>query len=268
MGETRIEYATKTWNPLEGCPHPPTRPYQSTGCAYCWARRMAPRLGVDFSKITLHPERLKDPLHWRKPQRVFVCSRSDLFHKDVPEDFIGQVFDQMTANPRHTFLILTKRPERMKDWMDGEEFHLPWVWLGVSCENQEQADKRIPLLLQTPATVRWVSLEPLLGPIDIRNPNWYTRQAAGHIFHGLDWLVCAGESGGSPERALVEKMVGYSHRIDMWEPKPEAITWIRSLRDQCQAAGTAWWFKGFGGPRPTSGGDLLDGKTHHELPEV
>lgn len=254
MGETKIEYITKCWSPVEGCT--PVSP----GCAH-WARRITPRLGVDFSKLTLHPDPLEEPLHWRKSQRVFVCSRSDLFHDAVPIGFIRRVLEICRIANGHIFLILTKRAYRMRevvrDWMDDRKINPPLhnLWPGVSIENRKEL-RRLDVLRQTPAALRFVSFEPLLedlGRLDLS---------------GIRWVIVGGESGGPPERALVQKVAGYSHRTDMWEPKPKAVMWVRRIRDQCQAAGVPFWFKQWGGPRPTSGGRILDGREWSEFPEV
>lgn len=195
MGDaTKIEWTDATWNPVTGCAK------VSQGCKHCYAEREWPRMtklvpayaGRDFTDVRTHADRLDQPLRWKKPRRIFVNSMSDLFHPDVPDEFIDQVFAVMAMAPRHTFQVLTKRPGRMRDYMlrspntkalrelapsvrglpmhEGEVIS-PWprpnVWLGVSVENQAAADERIPLLLDTPAAVRWISAEPLLGLVTL-----------------------------------------------------------------------------------------------------
>jgi len=307
MGEkTEISWTDSTWNPVSGCTK------VSSGCKFCYAERVSKRMGQEFTKVTLHPERLEIPLHWRKPRRIFVNSMSDLFHEAISDDFIDRAFAVMSLTPRHTYQILTKRSERMKRYMtqdgigrvgyvEGRAKHMapeqlsgltlvghwpmPHIWLGVSCENQEQADKRIPLLLQTPAAVRFVSMEPLLGPVDIDEwlPGYPLRMPKENMPPHISWVIVGGESGGPPERALVERCPGPGFH---WKsggpsgpqecrggcngtgrrPKPEALEWVRSIRDQCQTAGVAFHFKQFGGPRPKSGGRVLDGRTWDEYP--
>ena len=218
---SRIEWTQETWNPVTGCTK------VSPGCEHCYAERFSERfrgvpghpyeMGFD---LTLRPERLDQPLRWKMPRRVFVNSMSDLFHEDVPDEFIDRVFVVMSITRRHTFQVLTKRAERMRDYcsspatvgrivtdslelLDGIDddvshhhahfsaitdglrcIRLPNVWLGVSVEDQKRADERIPLLLDTPAAVRFVSAEPLLGPIDF-----------GRTLNEIDWVIVGGESG-------------------------------------------------------------------------
>lgn len=275
MSESRIEWTDRVWNPITGCT--PISP----GCDNCYAERMSKRFAETWRlpaenpfKVTLHPERLEQPLNWKKACKIFVCSMSDLFHDDVPDDFIMQVFSTMAHAQwyhGHIFLVLTKRPERMKHIIeiikaDIEEqarpirnangtttrrlhfaFPLNNIWIGVTAENQEQADKRIPILLQTPAAKRFVSVEPMLGEVDLshfKDGSWYDAEGADYYDalngsaywangdHGLsegpklDWVICGGESGPGA--------------------RPMHPEWARSLRDQCQAAGVPFFFKQWG----------------------
>ena len=230
MGKSKIEWCDRTWNPVTGCTK------ISPGCANCYAERMSKRLAgrcgyptLDPFKVTAHSERLGEPARWRKPSRVFVCSMGDLFHDDVPNSFIWEVFMQMRSTEIHTFLILTKRPERMKfiiSWLrDRGMWPLNHVWLGVTCENQEQANKRIPVLLQIPAAVRFVSVEPMLSPVDISL--WFVSGYMEPPYDDvLNWVICGGESGPGA--------------------RPLHPDWVRSLRDQCQVAGASFLFKQWG----------------------
>jgi protein gp37 len=217
-----------------------------------------PRTSGPGFLATEHESELDAPLRWRKPARVFVNSMSDLFHERISDEFIARVFVVMAATPQHTYQVLTKRHGRMRSRLSSPEFQLlagkvafdfmqehrrpvgwswplPNVWLGVSVENQKWASTRIPALLDTPAAVRFLSCEPLLGPVDLSA--W---------LGGIDWCIAGGESG---PRFLA--------------PDP---AWVRSLRDQCVTAGVAFLFKQWGGIRPTSGGRLLDGHTWDEYP--
>lgn len=280
--KSKIEWTDTTWNPVTGCSK------VSPGCKNCyaerdWARLSAPRkkpniyTGRKFTDVQCHEKRLDQPLRWRKPRRIFVNSMSDLFHEDVPDEFIHQIFAVMVLAPHHIFQVLTKRPERMLEYLrsiqdDIKDTHL-WVdeaggitgspcaaaaaenrnwplsniWLGVSIEDQETADERIPLLLQTPAAVRWLSIEPLLGPINIIDTvNQYDRErcglqddplAAALLNQGIrdgnafaigpiDWVVVGGESGP--------------------KARPMHPAWVRSLRDHCQVASVPFFFKQWG----------------------
>jgi len=182
---SKIEWTDATYNPVSGC-----TPI-SAGCERCFAKRMAKRLqamgrpgyenGFD---VTLHPDKLEQPLHWRKPRMVFVCSMGDLFHKDVPEEYVPQVFSVMARCHRHLFQLSTKRPERMRHMLAKHfPFGIPHnIWAGVTCENQATADERIHILRDIPAAVRWVSFEPLLEPVSAN-------------FAGIDWIVIGCETG-------------------------------------------------------------------------
>lgn len=315
---TAIEWAEETWNPTTGCDR------ISPGCAHCYALTLAKRLkamgqpryqkdggrasGPGFG-LTLHPDVLMKPLSWRTPKRVFVDSMSDLFHEDVPFDFIDQVFAVMALTPQHTYQVLTKRPERMRKYlqnsgpdleledayqnlaaeMEQEAGRLPWplpnVWLGVTVENQRWADERIPILLDTPAAVRFLSCEPLLGPVKLTHidlhdshPTMYQVNALTDVAK-LDWVIVGGESAGPEYRRLVvQREIAHrqgplgeqriSHYSRWFEPRANAALWVTSLRDQCVDAGVPFFFKQWGGPKPKSGGRLLDGRTWDEFPEV
>jgi protein gp37 len=285
MSDTKIEWTDKTWNPLTGCTK------VSPGCDNCYAKTMHERFNGpgSFDTITLHPERLNQPLKWRKPARVFVNSMSDLFHRDVPDKYIADVFAVMAVADRHTFQVLTKRPARMRSLLSRDEFwqsvemrsfkytcedgefvvnqQLPNVWLGVSVENQKWADIRIPALLDTPAAVRFISAEPLLGPVDLKSAALrpYERQQGGFWEYGhgeddygngkvwvpappaqLDWVIVGGESGPGA--------------------RPMHPDWARSLRDQCQGAGVPYLFKQWGA-HDASGKRVGKGKAGRELDE-
>lgn len=252
---TGIQWTDETWNPVTGCTK------VSPGCDHCYAERITERFHGrgSFATVTLHPERLDKPLHWRKPRRVFVNSMSDLFHKDVPDGFIARVFAVMAATPQHTYQVLTKRHGRMRSLLRSAEmgelfgqalqelvdhrgvrlnvqYPLPNVWLGVSVEDQKRADLRIPALLETPAAVRFLSCEPLLGIVDLDScagvsalaPDWIGGPSGGSgAPHPLiDWVICGGETGPAA--------------------RPMHPVWARSLRDQCSAAGVPFFFKHWG----------------------
>ncbi|WHM32416.1 phage Gp37/Gp68 family protein [Streptomyces sp. BPPL-273] len=268
---TAIEWTDRTWNPVTGCTK------VSPGCDHCYAETIAHRF--DGSKafpngfdVTLHEERVDQPYRWKKPARVFVNSMSDLFHQDVPDLFITQVFDVMEANKQHTFQVLTKRHARMRSFVQQRESlkreyaakfddcpteamrnspAAKWararaanppanIWLGVSVENQKWADIRIPALLETPAAVRFLSCEPLLGPVDLKQAVRTMGSERGHgltasyvhaggccrKFHGIDWVIVGGESG---------------HGARAMHPD-----WVRSLRDQCEQGRVPFFFKQWG----------------------
>jgi len=236
--KTSIEWTDYSWNPVSGCDK------VSPGCDHCYAETIATRFAgtkayPDGFKVTLKPERLTDPLRKRswRGKRVFVNSMSDLFHKDVPDDYIAQVFAIMALAPEITFQILTKRHGRMRSLLNSEAHWrrvgvggvrvLPNVWLGVSVEDQQRADLRIPALLDTPAAVRWLSCEPLLGPVDLGaafGTNYGGDPREDET--GVDWVVVGGESGPGA--------------------RPMHPEWARTLRDQCQAAGVPFHFKQWG----------------------
>lgn len=315
--KTGIEWTDATWNPIRGCSRVSEgcRNCYAEGVAKRFSGPGLPYEGLIAKggqwngEIKLVPEQLNQPLRWSKPRRIFVNSMSDLFHENVPYTYIDKVFAVMAMAHWHTFQVLTKRPDRMVAYFadikkspergfnvcsyfsaDDEQIDriaciprgLPNVWLGVSVEDQATADERIPLLLQTPAAVRWISAEPLLGPVDLTRLNY-----AAHAYEidalnaenndgtyyehtSLDWVVVGGESGRSARPMLRE--------------------WARSLRDQCQAAGVPFLFKQWGEWAPNwynddngmeipgsiwmdrmgkkMAGRTLDGILHDEYPEA
>lgn len=223
---TKIEWTNQTWNPVTGCSK------ISPGCKNCYAERFAKRLqNMGLAKylngfdVTIHPETLNEPYTWKKPRMVFVNSMSDLFHEDVPIDFIAKVFRAMYDNPRHTFQVLTKRPDYMLEFMV-THFASEWppknVWLGVSVENQEQANNRIPKLLKVPAGVRFLSCEPLLEKIDI-SVFLYSGFISPVHNDVVNWVIVGGESGPGA--------------------RPMRTDWARSIRDQCSSAGIPFFMK-------------------------
>ncbi|NMO52005.1 phage Gp37/Gp68 family protein [Actinoplanes sp. TBRC 11911] len=299
MGDkSKIEWTEATWNPTTGCDR------VSPGCDNCYALNLAPRLkamgspryqrdgdprtsGPGFA-LTLHSDAIGLPMRWSRPRRVFVNSMSDLFHDEVPDRFIADVFSVMTIADQHTYQVLTKRHGRMRAllnsvrfWRDvsrarnvrgypslpptGQMEPPPNVWLGVSVEDQRWADIRIPALLETTAAVRWLSMEPLLGPVDLVNvaPGLRYSNAGFTALSGdprIDWVVVGGESG----RAA----------------RPMEPDWARSLRDQCTSAGVPFFFKQWGewAPNGYRGignfqgrerlvGPALDGFGHREVIE-
>jgi len=243
---TKIEWTDETWNPVTGCTP------VSAACEHCWARRFSRRTFGQrpFSEVRCHPERLDQPLHWRQPRKIAVCLMADLFHAAVPAEFIDQVFAVMASAQRHTFQLLTKRPERMLGclhnpsmgeyiWYLANRTHgpfmnkpwpLPNVQFLVSIEDQSTADARILLLLQTPAAMRGVSYEPALGPVDLSpwlpSVHWNPENTRFAISPALDWVIAGGESGPGA--------------------RPSHPDYFRSGRDQCVAANVPFFFKQWG----------------------
>jgi protein gp37 len=225
---TSIEWTERTWNPVTGCSK------VSQGCKHCYAERIADRFWGDrpFTEVQCHPDRLAHPKSIRKGSMFFVNSMSDLFHPDVPEAFIHAVFEVMARCPQHTFQVLTKRSERLGE-IAGD---LRWptnIWMGVSVEDAHVVE-RIDHLRRVPAAVRFLSLEPLIGPLE------------GLDLNGLHWVIVGGESG--PGARVM---------------KP---AWVRSLRRQCRAARVPFFFKQWGGVFKKHSGRELDGRTYDEFP--
>jgi protein gp37 len=264
-----IEWTDATWNPTRGCTK------VSAGCDHCYAETFAERWrGVPghayeegFDPLVV-PEKLDQPLRWKRPRRIFVNSMSDLFHDAMPDDYIAQVFAVMACASQHTFQVLTKRHARMRALLNASDFReavhrhyvclpddrpgftgytwpLPNVWLGVSVETQQWADIRVPALLGTPAAVRFLSCEPLLGPVTFRWAEWQPwaeRPGVTNHLDGLrriDWVIVGGESGAGA--------------------RPMHPEWARTLRDECVEAGVPFFFKQWGEWRPGAmGADLVD----------
>ena len=233
MSQSSIEWTDMTWNPVTGCTK------ISAGCKYCYAEVMAKRLqamGVDkykdAFKLATHESALNAPYTWKKQKIVFVNSMSDLFHKDVPLEFIKKVFKVMNENGQHTFQILTKRPERLLRI----QHHLHWshnIWMGVSVED-ERVMHRIDILSQTNARTKFLSCEPLIGSL----PNM-------NLQH-IDWVIVGGESGR--------------------KARPMDPDWVLDIMDQCKEANVAFFFKQWGGPNKKKTGRLLNGRTYDEMP--
>lgn len=299
--KTKIEWTDATWNPITGCS------VASPGCTNCYAMKLAgtrlahheSRAGLTVDgktgpvwtgEVRFNEQWLDQPLRWRKPRMIFVCAHGDLFHENVPDEWIDRVFAVMALCPQHTFQVLTKRSARMRDYLAtcpdglrrrawqraapgnlGNEgaawfcrWPLPNVWLGVSVEDQKRADERIPDLLETPAAVRWLSCEPLLGPVDLAEylicPNardglsmdpstgayeCCTACDWTGLIGGIHWIVCGGESGQ--------------------EARPMHPDWARSLRYQCAAAGVPFHFKQWGAWASVS--EVEGAGRHHRFPD-
>jgi protein gp37 len=234
-----IEWTDATWNPVTGCTK------VSPGCKHCYAETFAERWrgipGHPYEQgfdLRLWPERLGLPLRWKSPRMIFVNSMSDLFHEEVPDEFIDRVFETMAAAPRHTFQVLTKRADRLAAWHAGRRavHGLGNVWLGVSVEDRRYGLARIPFLRSVRAAVRFLSVEPLLEDI-------------GELpLAGIDWVIVGGESGPGA--------------------RPMRPEWVESIRDQCLAANVPFFFKQWGGVRKSETGRRLGGRTWDALPTM
>lgn len=296
MGDnSAIEWTDATWNPIAGCSK------VSPGCKHCYAIRVASRFAAhpnakvrakfagtvkdgNWTGVVNVAEHVLDqPIRWKRPRRIFVNSESDLFHEAVDNETIARIFAVMGAAAWHTFQVLTKRPARMRELLNDSGFkervrlylgqivdepieYMLWpfrnVWLGVSVEDQAAADVRVPRLLEVPAAVRFLSCEPLLGAVELlqegalfnyfengfRRPvKGWPDERASHASGGLDWVITGGESGSNA--------------------RPMHPAWVRSLRDQCVAAGVPFFFKQWGGVDKKSTGNTLDGSQWLQMPE-
>ena len=244
MGDrSQIEWTDATWNPITGCT------YVSEGCANCYAARLAAtrlrhhptRSGLVDShgnwtgETRFNEEVLEQPLRWQRPRRIFVVAHGDIFHESVPDEWIDSIFAVIGLCPQHVFQVLTKRPYRMYSYIRFEPVY-PHVHLGVSAEHQDAFDERAKILSRTPAAVRWLSLDPLLGPIRMPFPA------------AFDWVVVGGESGPNA--------------------RPMKPAWARFLRDQCASHDVPFHFKQWGGRTAKAGGRLLDGEIHDAFPKA
>lgn len=232
-GPSSIEWTDATWNPVTGCTK------ISSGCKHCYAERMARRLQAmgkasyaDGFAVTIHPAALEAPLRWRNSRRVFVNSMSDLFHEDVPAEFIQRAFGVMNRSPQHVFQILTKRPEIALACAPKLTFSAN-IWMGVTVEDRE-AVPRIDVLRQIPARVRFLSVEPLLEALPRLR------------LEGIHWVIVGGESG---PRA-----------------RPMQAQWVRRVKEDCESAGVLFFFKQWGGTNKKKAGRLLDGRTWDAVP--
>ncbi|WP_300433721.1 phage Gp37/Gp68 family protein [Christiangramia sp.] len=235
MAQSTIEWTELTWNPTTGCTK------VSQGCKFCYAEVMSKRLKAmglekykDNFEVRIHPEALETPYTWKKSKVVFVNSMSDLFHEQVPLDFVQKVFKVMNDNPQHVFQVLTKRAERLL------EIHkdLHWshnIWMGVSVEDSKVED-RIDILRKSNARVKFLSLEPLIGPLPNLN------------LQSIDWVIVGGESG---------------HK-----PRPMNPDWVLDIQEQCEKSKVAFFFKQWGGKNKKKNGRTLNGRTYDEMPEI
>jgi protein gp37 len=241
---TKIEWTDSTWNPVTGCTK------ISEGCKNCYAERLIKRFHPDrdFNEIRYYRDR-DAPVHWKKPRKVFVCSMSDLFHKDIDDYMITQTFLIMdTLAPQHTYFVLTKRPQRMFEYIQMcIDYKVPMpknVWLGVSVENQARADERIPILLKTRAIKHFVSVEPMLGKIDLSQ---YLLWNVEHPAHRLDWVICGCESGPGA--------------------RPFDPAWAEDLRDQCEFARVPFFYKQGLVNGSFQKMPMIDGQVYDQFPE-
>lgn len=261
--DSQIEWTDVTWNPSTGCSK------VSAGCKFCYAETMATRLKKMGSeryenefRFTMHWDKVDQPLSWKKPRKIFVNSMSDLFHEDVSLDFIRAVFDVMQRTPRHRYQVLTKRPEAMERILrrlqtDGDYSPASHIWLGTSVEDSRVLG-RLEALRRVPAGVRFLSCEPLIGPLSPQLD-----------LTGISWVIVGGESGTHlwTERTRQRRaLVDYDYDESRWKPRPDRVQWVRDIRDACRRQSVAFFFKQWGGATAKAGGRLLDGQTYSEFP--
>ena len=254
MNKTKIAWTDYTWNPVTGCTA------VSDGCKNCYAKIVHERFNKDipFSEIVFHENRLLEPFKKKKGKKIFVGSMTDLFHDDVPFDWLYKIWTVMIENPQHTFQILTKRPDRMKEFIlnhapvpamtgytYGKDYLPKNIWLGVTAENQKEANERIPILLDIPATKRFVSVEPMIGEIDLQNIEESKQSYFSSLLdydprrdtsNTLDWVIVGGESGAKSKCR---------------EMKPE---WVQKIYNDCKDSNTPFFFKQWGSHKPSDAG--------------
>lgn len=264
MNDTSIRWTEQTWNPASGCAK------VTAGCKHCYAETIAeqkrgtPGFPNGFD-LTLRPHKLREPFRLKEPSLIFVNSMSDLFWEEIPDSYRDQVLDVIVQTPQHQYQVLTKRAPELLRYSRRRPLP-PNFWAGVTAEDQENLDARMGVLAEVQAEIRFLSLEPLLGPIDLeplleRHPG------------KLAWVILGGESGNHlmrPEarekRGLIRP--GAGSKEASWVPREDRVPWARAVRDACQAHGVAFFFKQWGGPRSFSGGSLLDGRAWEQYPRL
>jgi protein gp37 len=256
MQETGIIWTNVTWNPVSGCKQ------VSPGCAFCYAKTLAEKYRGTIAfpngfDLTIRPHKLREPYRLKKPSLVFVNSMSDLFWDEIPDDYRDEIVNVIEATPQHEYQVLTKRPDLMLKYSKRRK--LPHnFWAGVSIEAQTQAD-RIDTLRLVDASIRFVSAEPLLGPLRLK-------------WRKIHWCITGGESGyhlyQNPRLRERRGLVIYDELTKRWHPRPDRIDWVRQIRDDCLRAGVKFLHKQWGGLNPHSAGRKLDGRTWDQFPRL
>lgn len=291
MAKSSIEWTDNVWNPITGCSH------ASAGCLYCYAESVSHRFQRTVKPWTAnniaenlqyHPERYPEPIKLRKPSVIFTCSMGDLYHESADWDELAVIHGFMVAAKRHRFLALTKRPGVAAEFL---RQHSPidcwrraaatygdmpapdtsaweswdkvdWLWLGTSAEDQRNYEVRVPQLLEANVAHRFISAEPLLDELDLMLADSISEDG----YPLVEWVIAGGESGGSAPRALLEQLRPLKGLSPTYRPKPTALAWVRSIRDQCESYGVDFHFKQWGGRTHSEGGRLLDGKEYDANP--
>lgn len=257
MNETAINWTELTWNPASGCAK------ISAGCKYCYADELAEnKRGTNaFPKgfdLTLRPHKLSEPKKAKRPSLIFTSSMTDVFFDGIDDDYRARIFATIEETPQHRYQVLTKRPDRAVEWF-AKRGCPSNVWMGTTVEDL-RVRERVDALRAIDARVRFISAEPLIGTLD------------GLDLSGVHWLIGGGESGlhlTRPEPLAERGLVRRGQKNEpSYVPREDRVAWVTGLRDACVAAGVAFWFKQWGGPRPTSGGRLIDGRTWDEMPRV